>query len=227
MGPYVSLIEGIEKANINTQKIINFITKVMIVFEEEKYHPSYKYLISRISNYSGNKMLYKELESRFGANWSLNELRELYLNPWIRFKHFDFLFEKMMVRSSEAEVKIYMRKVTKDPLLVETCGIKQLWFLKDFYPRNKKIREIIINRLSSSWIEGDTIDRYQLLKMMDLPLIKKELTKTHKEFKRPNYKIQRSFYIELLASGKATDFAFYKLYRLGDYSKKHLWWMIY
>jgi hypothetical protein len=227
MGPYVSLIEGIENEKINTQKIVNFITKIMMVFEREKYHRNYKYLISRISNYSGNKMHYKQLENRFGATWSLNELRELYLNPWIRFRHFDFLFEKMMTRSSEAEVKVYMRKIMKDPILVNSCGIKQLWFLRDFYPRNKEIRRLIINRLSKSWIEGDTIEKYQLLKMMRSPLIKKALKKRHYDLKRPIFKIQRDFFMELLSSGKATDFSFYKLYNLGDHDHKHLWWMIY
>ncbi len=227
MGPYVSLIDGIEKKEINAQKVVNFITKIMMVFEEKKYHSNYKYLVSRIARYSGKKMLYKEIENRFGATWSLNELRELYLNPWIRYRHFDFLFEKMMNRSSEAEVKVYMRKIMKDPILVKSCGIKQLWFLKDFYPRSKEIRNIIIKRLSQSWREGDAIEKYQLLTMMNRPLIKNGVKKYHKELRRPYFKIQRDFYIELLSSGKATDFAFYNLYNLGDYSNKHLWWMIF
>lgn len=226
IGPYVTLMSGLDIKEFNNQLVVNFLIKTLMLLEKKNKDDSYKYLANRLANYSGDKLEYREIAKRFNASWSLNELRSLFENPRLQFLYFDFLLERMINRTTELEVQDQIKKVMIESI-IKTSKVSQLWPLKYYYPADTKIRKLIINKMGQAWVHGTLSEKYGLINLLDQKSFKKGLGQRFREFKKPNFKIKREFYQSLLFSGKATTYAFYKLYQMGDRSPEYLWWLIF
>jgi len=221
-GPYVSLFYGLDKVNLNDQKLINFLSSTIDKTRKKLKNDDHKIFVSRLVDYSGRKVAYKELENRFSALWSLNELREMYSDPFIKFSYFDFILEKMLQRASESEIRNHLRQTIKKELIRE-MKTRQMWTLQLFFPKEDILRKSIVSKMKRVWIEGSFLEKYQVLLNLKNSTLKKRLSLRYPSLKRALFKIEKDFYTELFYSGKASLFAFHELFRLGDYKDEYLW----
>ena len=226
MGPYLSLFSGLNSNSFNNQLIVNFLIRTLMALEEKGQQSFSKYLAARFSLYGGDKLAYKDLVSRFSASWSLKDLRGHYANPYLRFLYFDFWIDRLSQRVSESESLMNIKMVMEDRVILAS-HVKQLWFLKDFFPKDRGLRKTIYNKFRTVWSDGDWIEKYQVLTLINHRSFKELLKKRYPEFKKPNFKIKRDFYLDLLGSGKATHYSLSQLYFLGDRELSHLWWLVF
>lgn len=223
--PYVFLIKGIPFGELELVKIREFILKTLVRYKEEfEDEVGVKILADRFMG-SLDSSDFKTIKDRVDADWSLSELREKFSNPLLRSEFFDFWYMVMMNRTSDSEVRSRLRKALSLRSL-KGAQDSQLWVLEYFFPGQKEMREIIIDRLSKMWRGRSLIDQYSVLRIARNPKIKKLLSAKASDFEKPDFKIVREYFDKLLHSGYSSHFALYELYFLGDKNPDNLWWLI-
>lgn len=223
--PYWNLIRGIQFTEDEEVLVRDFIlfalNEYQEVFEDEE---GLKILAEKITQ-TGHTQEFRTVRSRMGADWSLAELRERFKNPLLKSEYFDFWYMIMMNRTSDAELRQKFRQaITKRSLLQSRAG--QLWVFEYFFPGEDSLRQIILAKLLKAWRSGNQIDRYSVLRTLELPKVKQALAAMNPTFKRASFQIKREFFNELLHSGYSTENALYELYLLGDKNEENLWWLM-
>jgi hypothetical protein len=102
----------------------------------------------------------------------------------------------------------------------------ELWTLKYFYPPNEVFRKEIVKRLIRNWKSSSYNLKQVVMDLIHIPVIKSELSKKRRVFKKPVFQIERSFYWENLQNGQNIERVIFELIKLGERDIKLLWWLI-
>ena len=168
----------------------------------------------------GNGDVYKPR----GRNWLLADIWKKLYGTRVHGRIWGYFFQKLLDRTSLKEASLLLkRKMDKD--FIEKMNFSEIWLFNHYYPPKGILSKVALNKIHSAWETGNLWFKYLVIKLIENPVVKKELAKKEPSFKRALFQIERHFYRRLLLQGTATDFALYNLMRLGDYNRQNLWWL--
>lgn len=223
--PYWNMVRGIELKEEEELKVRDFFLFSMELYKEfHEDSEGLKMLAEKLTQ-TGHTNEFKTIRSRIGADWSLTDLRAQFKNPLLKTEYFDFWYMMMMNRTSDAELREKFRQALNLRSL-RKAQEGQLWVFEFFFPPQKSLREVILDKLGSMWMSRDLQSRYTVLRCMDSPKIKTSLSKRKDAFKRASFQLKRELYMDILSTGLATEGSLYELYLLGDKSEENLWWLM-
>lgn len=224
--PYYHDIKGWGFSEEEIKVVRDYFLYVLGIYVEKLGEDEELKIIAEKLSLYGMSNEFKVIRSRFDADWSLSELRESFKNPYLRNKYFDFWFQVLMNRTSSTELNQRIRESIV-PNVLARAKDSQFWVFEYFFPADKDMRKMIISRFNTQWRTRDRVHRFHILRALSNSAIKTELSKRNRTFKRAIFQIERQFFSELLSSGEATHYAFYKLTKMGDKSISNLWWLMY
>lgn len=167
----------------------------------------------------------RRINSTYGSEWSLTELRKIIGTYRLGRSFPDFWYMEMLNRTSDAEIFNFMDKS------LSSRGIQQLpyesmWIFSYYLPTDDTRRKLIADKLLRMWRSKNDYHRYIVVNMLSNEAIKRLLIEKEHSFKRALFQIERDFFHKTLQSGTAVDFSLYHLIRLGDKDDRSLWWMV-
>lgn len=201
------------KSMMEFQKIVyKLLDSVKPLVNTEMLH---RILVNRIN---------KVLKSRSSSDsWSLADIREIIKWNALGIKFFGFWFQEMLSRTSDMEATLILQRIV-DRNYIQKMRPAELWVFIYYYPKEKALRKLIIEKIYKAYLLDDPYIKYLILKLLERETIKKELGKKEAFFKKALFQIKRNFYRKLLLKGQAVHFSLYNLMRLGDNNPKNLWW---
>ena len=159
-----------------------------------------------------------------GGDWSLAELRRRLKGNQVDRRIWNFLFQKLRIRTSSIESSLLLKKRMTDDF-IQNMSVADIWLFHHYYPIEDSLREKALDKISKAWNRDNLWLQYLVIELIQKPEIKKPLAKRKKFFKKALFQIKRRFYRDLLSQGLAVDFALYQLIELGDYDRRDLWWL--
>ena len=157
-------------------------------------------------------------------SWPLVKIRERLKSNYIDGKVWSFLFQKLLKRTSEKEALLLLRK-NMDKNFVNKMNLSEIWLFHYYYPADEAVRKKALEKIHSAWLKGDAWLKQSVVKLIGVPVIKRELAGKESMFRKALFQIERRFYRDLLSQGQAVDFALYGLMGLGDNNPRILWWL--
>lgn len=200
----LELLEKLNDRNIDNERIKIFAKKISQLGKTERF---------------------KEIADELDAQWSLSELRGLFLNPLWKSEYFDFWYSLIDGRTSQAEVDSKLRNVLSKQL-VQSASFSQFWVFERYLPPDEAVREVLYSRVKDRWKRGSLLETHQVLEILRMTPVKTAVAKEAKDLNRASFQLSREFYIRLLNSGHSTQYALYQLFKLGDKQIDHLWWLV-
>ena len=168
------------------------------------------------------------LKEKTGKGYrSLAEIREELEGNRVNGKIWSFWFQKLLSRTSLKEASLLLKR-KMDGNFLQSMKLGEIWLFNHYYPsREGALRKRALNKIHLAWKKGDLWLKYLVVKLIENPVIKRELAEKEPIFNRALFQIERRFYRNLLLAGKAVDFSLYNLMRLGDNNRQDFWWLVF
>ncbi len=207
------------------EKILRRIIEI-IKFLEEDFKPEIKIemlkiVISRFFEFSEQKQMLQELQLKK----SLQELREIIKSPNFSLRFPTVWFPVLYQRSSFNEAIEYLEKSLSFIELDKNLG-KFLWLFQIYFPRDEKVRELILNSILNLQKSSDITQKDLYFRLMENETIRNIMLKSKKESKKPIFLEKRIFYRSLIDSGRFINYSLYQLLKLGDEQESYFIWAI-
>lgn len=163
--------------------------------------------------------------SFFGANWSLNELREIVKSREYGQSAIGLWFNVLENRTTQLEVNNFLDSVLQKST-IKRLPREEFWIFKYFYPGDDR-REVLDLRLKNYVLNPQNIhDSLVLSEIIEKEAIQKTISKFDEKYSRPLFKIKRDVYQKALRSGLPSQFALYNLFLLGEKDTDLFWWYV-
>ena len=224
--PYSFLVRGTSFTQQERVMVRDYLLALLEKIDDESENEEILKILAEKITRLGVTNNFKTIRSRLDAEWSLSELRSNFKNPRLRKEFFDFWYQELMGRTSDAELDQKLRDGLNAKVL-KYADTGQLWVFEHYFPADEELRNIIIHKFLTMWKSGDILKVHQVIKVLGDPKISRLLGEKNEDFKRANFQLRREFFKELLRSGRGVNYALYSLYKLGDEDLSNLWWMIF
>ena len=105
---------------------------------------------------------------------------------------------------------------------LENGQLGAIWILNDYFPNDKKNRELIWKVFQKLEISKSIYHQDLVYRLLENESFRIFLIKNDKKFQKPMFLEKRKHFIRLLKMGLAVDYALYNLIWLGDYNPSYL-----
>jgi len=171
-------------------------------------------------DYSKKKITYQTDD----LDWALNELREKMNTYRYGLKFPAYWIKEIEGRTSTKEKDEFIRKQETKRLVKHLKPI-DMWIFKYNLPIDEVERKLVIKKLLKKY-KSDLLSKYVVLDLIEVPKIKKILSKSLRELAKPRFSLQRAYYHNNLELGKESSLLIYKLLQMGEESDEFIWWLL-
>ena len=212
----------------NTQRIkldimIPFVFNYFQKVAKNKKYFSFMFLnLSKLLKSSKKLMTYYKNN---GPILSINEIRKYSKNKFYSILFPELWFRELKKRASREEATRFLTGIFKKINLGKKEN-QELSIFKYLFPKNVKLRRSIARKILKLRQSPHVRDRFLFLKLLEIKVIKNEISLLNSFYLKPLFLIKRKLLKEDLEDSLFINYSLHRLFALGDYNEKLLLWVI-
>lgn len=164
---------------------------------------------------------FDSLAVKYSTDWSLVRIREGISQRVLSRKLPSFWYSQLSFRTSTSQVENYLNELLNlNDGQIFTAD--SLWFFAESYPSSDIGRDTVYRLVKESDPKDDYI-RLLSFYLIENENLKRKLSESEGQYRRPIFQLRREFFRSLLSRSKSRDLAIYYLMKAGDLDQDYLW----
>lgn len=219
----VELIGNMDLRRISFEYIINkssfytiveFLDDVKEIQIDEIIKNIFLNLLFQIDNDESNPNL-EVFESTIGLREQLNS----YLGRSLPL----YYFQNIKKQITQKELRQFAENILLRVKEGRNYNLETLIFLANYFPRDKKLLQKIIDRVELVKDESVHYQYFAILDLVENDIFRRMLSEKFNWLGTAEFQIKRNIYIKMLSERKTSLFALIKLWKMGDLNQLHVW----